>query len=81
MARSPYSAALTACPEVSYALVDNTVILDSLVSTKMAGDPKLMELESNLAKTLASIDTFQVFGNELMLSSKGTVVAKFHSGP
>ena len=64
----------------SYALVDDSVTLGSLVSTKMAGDPKAMELEKNLAKTLASVDTFQVDGNILALSSNGTVVAKFRSG-
>ncbi len=39
-----------------------------------------MELESNFAKALASVDGFQVSGNELKLSSKGTVVAIFRSG-
>jgi len=64
----------------SYALIDDSVTLSSLVSTKMAGDPKLMELESSLAKTLASVDAFQVDGNNLALSSSGTVVAKFRAG-
>ena len=63
----------------SYALIDDSVTLGSLVSTKMAGDPKVMELEANLAKTLASVDTFQVDGNNLVLSSMGAVVAKFRS--
>ena len=62
----------------SYALVDNSVTVGSLVST--AGDPQVMELASNLAKTLASVDAFQVNGDDLMLSSNGTVVAKFRSG-
>ena len=60
-------------------MVDNSVTLGSLVSTKMAGDPQAMELEKNLAKTLASVDAFQVNGDDLMLSSKETVVAKFRS--
>ena len=64
----------------SYALVDNSVTLGSLASTKMAGDPQAMELENNLAKTLASVDAFQVNGDDLMLSSNGAVVAKFRSG-
>jgi heat shock protein HslJ len=64
----------------SYALVDDSVTLGSLVSTKMAGDPALMELESDFAKALASVEAFQVSGNELTLSNKGTVVAKFRSG-
>ena len=61
----------------SYALIDNTVTMGSLVSTKMAGDPALMELERNLAKALAAVDAFQVTGDELTLSSNGNVVAKF----
>ena len=47
----------------------------------MAGDPELMELESNFAKTLASVDIYQVSGNELTLSSEGSVVANFRSKP
>jgi heat shock protein HslJ len=46
----------------------------------MAGDPKAMELERDLAKTLRSVDAFHVHGNDLTLSSKGAVVAKFRSG-
>ena len=61
--------------------IDNTVTFGSLVSTKMAGDPTMMELESNLAKALASVDAFQVSGNELTLSSDGTAVATFRSAP
>ena len=38
-----------------------------------------MEQEANLAKALASVDSFQVNGNELTLSSKGTVVDRFRS--
>jgi len=64
----------------SYALVNNTVTMGALVSTKMAGPPALMELEDNLAKALASIDAFRVSGDELTLSSKGIVVATFLSG-
>ena len=64
----------------SYALVDDSVVMGSLVSTKMAGDPALMEREQELAKALAAVDAFEVSGNELTLSSKGSVVAKFRSG-
>jgi predicted amidohydrolase YtcJ/heat shock protein HslJ len=65
----------------SYALLDDqNVTLGSLVSTKMAGDPALMEREREIAKALASVDGFNVSGNKLTLSSKGTVVAKFRSG-
>lgn len=64
----------------SYALVDDGVVMGKLVSTKMAGPPALMELESNFAKTLATVDGFDVSGNELTLSSEGAVVATFRSG-
>ncbi len=63
----------------SYALVGDSVTMGKLVSTKMAGPPALMELERNFAKTLATVDGFDVFGNELMLSSEGAVVATFRS--
>jgi len=64
----------------SYGLVDQTVTMGELASTRMAGPPALMELESNFAKTLKSVDGFHVHGDELELLSKGTVVAIFHSG-
>ena len=63
----------------SYALVDDSVTMGEIVSTKMAGDPALMELEYNCAKALASVDGFHVHGNELELLSRGTVVATFRS--
>jgi predicted amidohydrolase YtcJ/heat shock protein HslJ len=63
----------------SYALIDNTVTMGEIVSTKMAGDPALMELEKNFAKALALVDGFQVSDNELTLSSKGTVIATFRA--
>ena len=64
----------------SYALVGNVVVKGALLSTKMAGDPALMERESDLGNALASVGAFQVSGDELILSSQGTVVAKFRSG-
>ncbi|MFK7848892.1 MAG: amidohydrolase family protein [Rhodothermales bacterium] len=63
----------------SYALVGDSVVMGELVSTKMAGPPALMELESKFAKALASVDAFHVHGNELGLSSKGVIVATFRS--
>jgi heat shock protein HslJ len=63
----------------SYALVGGSVTMGKLVSTKMAGPPALMELESNFAKTMATVDGFDVSGNELKLSSAGAVVATFRS--
>jgi heat shock protein HslJ len=63
----------------SYALVGDSVTMGQLVSTRMAGDPALMELESSFAKALASVDGYHVSGNLLEVSSKGTVVATFRS--
>jgi len=63
----------------SYALVGDSVTMGQLVSTKMAGDPALMELESSFAKALASVDGYHVSGNLLEVSSKGNVVATFSS--
>jgi len=61
----------------SYALLGDTVTMGELISTKMAGPPALMELESTFATVLASVDGFRVQGNELALSSDGTVVSTF----
>ncbi|MGE5209328.1 MAG: amidohydrolase family protein [Alphaproteobacteria bacterium] len=63
----------------SYALIDDdSVTVGQLISTKMAGPPSLMELESNFSKALASVDGFHVRGNSLELSSRNKVVATFH---
>ena len=61
----------------SYALVDHSVMLGPVMGTKMAGDPKAMELEANFAKMLVSVDAYHVHGNELILKSMGADVAKF----
>ncbi len=61
------------------ALVGGTVTMTELISTTMAGPQALMELESNFAKTLASVDAFTVDGNTLTLSDNGAVVAQFRS--
>ena len=63
----------------SYALVRNTVTMGNLASTKMAGPPKLMELEDNFARALRAVDAFQVSGNKLTLSTDGKVVAVFRT--
>ncbi|MGB7921234.1 MAG: amidohydrolase family protein [Desulfobacterales bacterium] len=63
----------------SYALVGGSVTMGKLVSTKMAGPPALMELERNFAKTMSTVDGFDVSGNELKLSSAGAVVATFRA--
>jgi heat shock protein HslJ len=63
----------------SYALVRESVVMGDLVSTKKAGPPELMELESNFAKALAKVDGFKVAGNELTLFTDGDEVAVLHS--
>jgi heat shock protein HslJ len=61
----------------SYVLVNKSVTMGEVVSTKKAGISKLMELEETFKKMLASVDGFEVVGKDLELSSKGTVIAKF----
>lgn len=61
----------------NYALVHKSVTMGSVVSTKKAGIPELMELEENFKKMLASVDGFEVVGNNLELKGKGEVVATF----
>lgn len=63
----------------SYALVGDSVTMGEIVSTKMAGDPALMELENNFTKALASVDGFHVHGSNLELLSRGKVVTTFRS--
>jgi predicted amidohydrolase YtcJ/heat shock protein HslJ len=65
----------------SYALIEDRVVMGDLVSTKMAGDPALMELERKFAKTLASVDAFSVSGDALTLLSKGEATATFTASP
>ena len=59
----------------SYALVGKSVTMGEISSTKMAGPPELMALESKFAKILASVSNFHVHGDELELLSDGKVVA------
>jgi predicted amidohydrolase YtcJ/heat shock protein HslJ len=63
----------------SYALVGESVTMGDLMSTRMAGPPDLMELESTFSKVLASVDGFHVSGDELELLTSGQVVAKFRN--
>ena len=63
----------------SYALVNDAVIMGQLISTKMAGPPKLMKLESEFVKVMASVDKFHVHGTELELFNGPKVVATLHS--
>lgn len=64
----------------SYALVQDSVTLGDLVSTKRAGPEELMKLESSLAETLAKVNGFHVQGDQLELLNGGKVVARFHTG-
>ncbi|MCX7303733.1 MAG: amidohydrolase family protein [Hyphomicrobiales bacterium] len=61
----------------SYALIRESVVMGDLVSTKMAGPPELMELESSFANTLAKVNGFTVAGNELTLLIDGDAAAVF----
>jgi heat shock protein HslJ len=61
-----------------YALVDDRVVISELASTRMAGPPELIELETNFAKVLGSVDAFHVEGRVLELLQDGNVVATFH---
>lgn len=61
----------------SYVLVNKSVTMGEVISTKKAGIPKLMELEENFKKMLASVNGFEVMGNSLELMSNGEVVATF----
>jgi len=63
----------------SYALVNDAVIMGQLISTKMAGPPKLMKLESEFAKGISSADKFHVHGTEMELFRGPKVVATLHS--
>ncbi|MGB6223706.1 amidohydrolase family protein [Haloferula sp.] len=63
----------------SYALVGKSVTMGEIVSTRMAGPPELMELESKFAKALASVNNFHVHGNELELFADGDIVATLRS--
>ncbi|MFM9958773.1 MAG: amidohydrolase family protein [Phycisphaerales bacterium] len=65
----------------SYALVQDRVLMGDLVSTKMAGEPALMQLEQAFAKALSSVDAFSVAKDALTLSSKGRPVATFTASP
>ncbi|MFO1088003.1 MAG: amidohydrolase family protein [Hyphomicrobiales bacterium] len=63
----------------SYALVNDAVVMGDLASTKMAGPPELMDLESRFTKTLAAVNGFTVAGDKLVLLTDGKVVAEFQS--
>ncbi|MCU0707556.1 MAG: amidohydrolase family protein [Pirellula sp.] len=63
----------------SYALAGESVTLGELISTRMAGPPDAMELESQFAKIMSSVDGFHVRGDDLELLTAGQVVAKFRT--
>jgi heat shock protein HslJ len=53
--------------------------MGEIMSTKIAGPPALMELESHFAKAIRSVNDFHVHGNELELLSEGNIVVTFRS--
>lgn len=63
----------------SYALVDDKVTMGEIVSTKMAGPPELMKIESEFARALKAVNGFHVHGNELELLHDEKTVATFRS--
>lgn len=63
----------------AYALIGESVTLGELISTRMAGPPDAMELESQFAKVMSTVDGFHVRGDNLELLSAGQVVAKFRT--
>ncbi len=63
----------------SYGLVDDSVTIGELISTRMAGPPELMDLERKFAQTLASVDGYHAHDDELELLSKGIRVATFRA--
>lgn len=63
----------------SVALVRDRVVIGELTSTRMAGPPELMELESSFAGVLRTVNGFHVHGSELELLRDETVVATFRA--
>lgn len=63
----------------SYALVHDAVVMGELVSTRMAGPPDLMDLESRFIKALSGVNGFTVAGDKLTLLTDGNEVAEFRS--
>ncbi len=63
----------------SYALLDDRVVMGELASTRMAGPPELMDLESEFARTLSLVDEFHVHLDGLALLRQGSPVATFRS--
>jgi len=61
----------------SYAILDDTVFLGDVASTKMAGDPAAMKLERDLAATLKTVDSYKIEGKTLILLDNGKPVAVF----
>ncbi len=61
----------------TYLLSGESVLMGDLVSTRMAGPPELMQLESSFSRVMASVNGFHVSGDDMELLSAGTVVARF----
>jgi predicted amidohydrolase YtcJ/heat shock protein HslJ len=64
----------------SIALVRDQVVFGELASTRMAGPPELMALESRFAGMLRTVNGFHVHGSRLELLRDETVVATFRAG-
>lgn len=63
----------------NYSSDGKRITFGQIISTRMAGDPALMEQESKFTIALESADAFEVADNQLVLSNDGAVVAKFRS--
>jgi heat shock protein HslJ len=51
-----------------------------VISTRMAGDPVLMRMESSFLRALDSVDGYRVDGDELTLTDDKVIVAVFRAG-
>ena len=64
----------------SYALVHDKVTMGEIMSTRMAGPPELMKIESEFAEALKAVNGFHVHGNELELLHDEKITATFRAG-
>jgi heat shock protein HslJ len=60
----------------TYTRNGDKLIFGPVMSTRMAGDPALMELEASLSKVLASVNELRENPEELHLLSEGKIVAR-----
>ncbi|WP_269522311.1 META domain-containing protein [Coraliomargarita parva] len=57
-----------------YALDGSQLALKQMISTKMAGHPAAMKLESAFLKTLATVDSWMIKDGQLYLRSEGNTI-------